>query len=226
MNNRKAVFLLPINVQKSERKEAIVTSEELVFQEKGHKYFLDGEEIPSVSEITRFLSREVYGEIDSITLSRAAEKGTAIHKLTETLDREGSVECNDPDYAGYLEAYVKFHQEHEVKWQLIEQPIHMELDYAGTIDRYGLVDGIPCIVDIKTSRSVGKIHQVIYTAAQNMYRMALEDMGWIVSKLYILQLKPDGNYKLIQLPIDFSLAHSCLTLHAAFTAARRKKKSK
>ena len=95
MNNRKAVFLLPINVQNCERKEAIVTSEELVFQEKGHKYFLDGEEIPSVSEITRFLSREVYGEIDSITLSRAAEKGTAIHKLTETLDREGSVECNE-----------------------------------------------------------------------------------------------------------------------------------
>lgn len=113
-----------------------------------------------------------------------------------------------------------------MKWQLIEKPIHMELDYAGTIDRFGLVDGIPCIVDIKTSRSVGKVHQVVYTAAQNLYRMALEDMGWIVSKLYILQLKPDGNYKLVELPIDFSLAHSCLTLHAAFTAARKKKKSK
>lgn len=222
-NRRGGLSFTPI-VQKSERKEAIVTSEELVFQEKGHKYFLDGEEIPSVSEITRFLSREVYGEIDSITLSRAAEKGTAVHKLTETLDREGSVECTEQEYVGYLKAYVKFHQEHEVKWQLIEKPIHMELDYAGTIDRFGLVDGVPCIVDIKTSRSVGKVHQVIYTAAQNMYRMALEDMGWIVSKLYILQLKPDGNYKLVELPIDFALAHSCLTLHAAFTAARRKKK--
>ena len=32
----------------------------LLFFDQGHKYTLDGEELPSVSELCRFLSREIY----------------------------------------------------------------------------------------------------------------------------------------------------------------------
>ena len=198
---------------------------ELVFKPKGHKYYLDGEEIPSVSEVTRFLSREVYGEIDQIALDRAAERGTLVHKATETLDTKGYVEAPS-EIDGYIQAYLKFRKEHAVEWELIEHMTHMEADYAGTIDRYGTVDGERCILDIKTSKTISKEHQVMYTAAQNMYRTMLEDEGKQVDKLYILQLKANGTYKLIKLPIDFGLLHSCLTIHAAFQAAKPKKKPK
>ena len=196
---------------------------ELTFQEKGHKYFLDGEEIPSVSEVTRFLSREVYGDVDPIALERAAQKGTAIHQLTEKLDREGAVDVPF-EYSGYMDAYCKFIDDHKPKWGMIEHMVHMGDNYAGTIDRYGFVDGKPAIVDIKTSKTVSKQNEVVYTAAQNMYRMALEDEGYPVSDLYILHLKPNGRYKLIKLPIDFGLAHSCLTIHQAFKQASIKRK--
>jgi hypothetical protein len=66
--------------------------DELIFREEDHKYFLNGEEIPSVSELTRFLSREVYDEADTIALDRAAEKGTAVHDALQTLDEKGEVE--------------------------------------------------------------------------------------------------------------------------------------
>ena len=35
----------------------------LLFFDQGHKYTLDGEELPSVSELCRFLSREIYGDV-------------------------------------------------------------------------------------------------------------------------------------------------------------------
>lgn len=119
---------------------------------------------------------------------------------------------------------MRFRKEHEVKWELIEQPVHFDSVYAGTVDRYGYVDGVACILDIKTGKTVSEENKVVYTAAQNMYRMALENERLYPSKLYILHLKSNGRYKLIELPIDFSLPISCQTIHAAFQAARQKKK--
>lgn len=199
-------------------------TDELTFQEKGHKYFLGDEEIPSVSELTRFLSREVYGEADPIALERAAEKGTAIHKATQTLDETGEVEV-DSEYDGYLAAYVKFHQEHSVEWERIEWQVHKENKYAGTIDRYGLLDGQCCIVDIKTGKSVTAAHKVLYSAAQTLYAMAIQHR-WIVDKLYILHLKADGAYKLIELPFAFDLADSCIVMQTYLASAKRKKTKK
>jgi len=193
---------------------------ELVFQEEGHKYFLNGEEIPSVSELTRFLSREVYGEVDPIALERAAEKGTAVHDALQVLDEKGEVEV-DSEYGGYIAAYLKFREEHDVEWREIEWMVHTD-KFAGRIDRYGYVDGKSCIVDFKTTSRISKAHEVIYTAAQSLYRMAVNDRP--VDMSYILQLKSDGTYKLIPLNYDTALASACIILHNAFAKTKRKKK--
>ena len=97
--------------------------DELVFREEDHKYFLNGKEIPSVSELTRFLSKEVYGEADPIALERAAEKGTAVHNALQTLDEKGEVEV-DSEYDGYIAAYLNFREEHDVEWREIEWMVH------------------------------------------------------------------------------------------------------
>lgn len=194
--------------------------DELVFREEDHKYFLNGEEIPSVSELTRFLSKEVYGEIDPIALDRAAERGTAIHSFLEELDRNGTVEVPS-EYDGYIAAYLKFREEHDVEWREIEWMVHTD-KYAGRIDRYGYVDGKPCIVDFKTTSRITRAHEVLYTAAQSLYRMAVNDRP--VDMSYILQLKSDGTYKFISLNYDTALASACIILHNAFSKTKRKKK--
>ena len=167
----------------------------LIFYDQGHIYKLDGETIPSVSELTRFISREIYGTVSQYTLDNAASRGTKVHKLCEALDKYGEIECPE-DISGYVKAYVAFLREHKPEWKYIEKPIyHTTRLYAGTIDRYGTISGKRALVDIKTSH---KIQKPLYTAGQNLYRMALREP---VDAIYILHLKPDGKYKLVELPI-------------------------
>lgn len=193
----------------------------MVFYEKEHIYELNGEQLPSVSELTRFISREVYGDLAQFRLDHAAERGTKVHKLTEALDKYGEVDVSE-DVLAYIQAYVRFRREHETAWQKIEYATHHPDNlYAGTLDRYGTVDGKRCIVDIKTSSTLQK---QLYTAQLNLYRMML--LPDTVDALHVLHLKPDGTYKLVELPIDDTLANACLTLHTALKKKKRKRKEK
>ena len=192
---------------------------QLLFFDEGHKYTLDGEELPSVSELTRFISREIYGDVGQFNLDRAADRGTAVHKATELLDKYGTVEI-DEDISPYLKAYIAFRKEHKCEWQKIEYATHHpENLYAGTLDRVGAVDGKLVVLDIKTSSTIQK---PLYTAQLNLYRKTLPDP---IEQLVILHLKKDGTYKLIDIPIDDTLADACIAMHEALKKKKRSKKN-
>lgn len=194
----------------------------LVFFEENHRYTVDGEEVPSVSELTRFIAKEIYGEIRQDALDNAAARGTKVHKATEALDKFGSVEIDD-DLSGYIKAYVRFLHEHEVAWEKIEWAVNNGLLYAGTLDRYGTVDGAKAVVDFKTTARIDRGHKTLYTAAQNLYRLAIEG-EYPVEKLLILQLVKDGTYKLYELEIQNELAEACIVLHQALKKKKRTRK--
>lgn len=63
----------------------------------------------------------------------------------------------------------------------------------------------------------------VYTAAQNLYRLAIEP-DHHVEKLLILQLAKDGSYKLIELEVQNELAEACITLHQALEKKKRTRK--
>ena len=192
---------------------------QLLFFDEGHKYTLDGEELPSVSQLTRFISREIYGEVGQFNLDRAAERGTAVHKATELLDKYGTAEI-DEDISPYLKAYIAFRKEHKCDWQKIEYATHHPDNlYAGTLDRVGMVDGKLAILDIKTSSTIQK---PLYTAQLNLYRKMLPGP---IEQLIILHLRKDGTYKLIDIPIDDTLADACITMHEALKKKKRSKKN-
>ena len=196
----------------------------LEFIEDGHRYLLDGEEIPSVSEIIRFAEREVYQEPNKFQMEQAADRGKRIHKACEQLDRTGTCEC-DPDIAGCVNAYAKFLAEHRVKWELIEEPVvDPYKSYAGTLDRYGEVDGHKTLLDIKSTKRITGKHKVLYSIQLALYRHTLPDSESEI-KHVILQLCDDGTYKLIKLENRFGLAASCLALHEAFKSTKRRKKN-
>ena len=191
----------------------------LLFFDEGHKYTIDGEELPSVSELTRFISREIYGDVGQFNLDRAADRGTAVHKATELLDKYGTAEI-DEDIAPYLQAYIAFRKEHKCEWQKIEYATHHpENLYAGTLYRVGTIDGKLVVLDIKTSSTIQK---PLYTAQLNLYRKMLPDP---IEQLVILHLKKDGTYKLIDMPIDDTLADACITMHEALKKKKRSKKN-
>jgi hypothetical protein len=195
----------------------------LLFFDPTHTYTLDGEVIPSVSEITRFMSREIYGDLQQNTLDRAAGRGTAVHKATEVLDKYGTVEASD-DIVPYVRGYVQFLREHSVEWVKIEYAVvSPEKDYAGTLDRYGTVDGKRPLADIKAISALTPGHRKLYEATLNLYRMAIE-AEYPVERLLIIWLRKDGTYKLFELPIDDTLANACRALHQALKKKPRKKK--
>lgn len=192
---------------------------QLLFFDECHKYTLDGEELPSVSQLTRFISREIYGDVGQFNLDRAAERGTSVHKATELLDKYGTAEI-DEDIAPYLQAYIAFRKEHKCEWQKIEYATHHPDNlYAGTLDRVGTIDGKLVVLDIKTSSTIQK---PLYTAQLNLYRKMLPDP---IEQLVILHLKKDGTYKLIDIPIEDTLADACVTLHEALKKKKRSKKN-
>lgn len=192
---------------------------QLIFFDQGHTYTLDGEEVPSVSQLCRFLSREVYGTVAQYTLDQAADRGTKVHKACEALDVYGQVNVTE-DIAPYVTAYLKFRQEHEVAWNMVERSMaHMTERYAGTIDRYGTVDGGATLVDLKTTYAV---HKQIAAAQLNLYRWMVEEEGHPVDKMYILHLKKDG-YKLVEIEKRDDVPTALLTLHRLMEPKRRKK---
>lgn len=193
---------------------------QLLFFDQGHRYTIDGRELPSVSQLCRFLSREIYGEINQYTLDAAASRGTKVHKATEVLDLYGKADVDD-DLLPYLNAYLKFRREHTVQWERVEYATyHPEDGYAGTIDRYGDVDGKQAVVDFKTTYTV---HKPLCAASLNLYRRMMEATGNRVDALYILHLRKDESYKLVEFPISDDLPNALLTLHRALEKKGRKK---
>ena len=198
----------------------MMTMNDFTFEERSHIYTLEGEQLPCVSDLCRFMHREIYKDAPQWQIEAAAEKGTAVHKATEALDKDGSAGIEEA-YLPYLMAYKAFLQDHTPSWDMIEQSMyHPEYRYAGTIDRYGAVHGEPALVDVKTTYTV---YKPLCRAQLNLYRLMLIVRGYPVRKMYILHLKKDGKYKLIPMETDELLAVSLITIHKALQKKRRKR---
>ena len=191
----------------------------LEFYDKSHVYELDGDRIPCVSDLCRFIHKEIYKDAPLWQMEAAADRGTKVHAATEALDKTGRAEIED-SYLPYLQAYAQFRQEHEVQWELIEYAdYHPELMYAGTIDRYGMVDGYRTLADLKTTY---RVYKPLCGASLNLYRLILEARQKAVERLVIIHLKKDGTYKLVNIPIDGAVAMALITLHNALKTRRKK----
>lgn len=193
---------------------------ELTFNENGHIYMLDGEQLPCVSDLCRFLHREIYKDAPKWQMEAAAERGTAVHAAAEALDKTGTAAIAE-EYLPYLQAYKAFLQDYRPSWDMIEQSIyHPEYRYAGTVDRFGALRGEAALVDVKTTYTV---YKPLCRAQLNLYRLILLARGFPVHRMYILHLKKDGTYKLVPMDTDEPLATALITIHKALQTKRRKR---
>lgn len=121
----------------------------LHFNEENHRYWLGGRELFSVTRVLRLT-----GLVDARWFSAdVAWRGTRVHQALEYADHQNDLDETtiDPLVAPYVAAYRRFLADARPVWTLIEARLHDEvLGYAGTVDRYGLVQGIPTVLEIKT----------------------------------------------------------------------------
>lgn len=173
----------------------------VAFDAKTHTYRVGGEVYPSVTQICRYLQYDKASRGNPFIRDAAGAKGTAIHLYTQYIDNDMPFDA-PPEISGYLQAYRAFLRDYSPRWIAIEQRIaNTELKVAGTLDRFGLMDGGYVIADIKSTRVLDKD----YVSAQlHGYKTILTDEGCTHPlirdadkkiRLLAVQLKPTGDYR-------------------------------
>lgn len=179
----------------------------LTFDEATHTYRYNGVVVPGVTTILSPLTD--FSRVPPYVLRAAADFGTAVHLACE-LDDLGDLDegALDPALVPYLAAWRKFSADHDVQWDLIEHQVHHKtMNYAGTLDRLGLVDGLTTVLDIKSSAQLyPSVGPQLAAYQQASDRATVQRMA--------VQLKGDGTYvaKTYTDPTDWPVFASLLTL--------------
>lgn len=138
-------------------------------------------------------------------LKEAQVKGTTVHDYIENKIKTGEDPAElHPEYGGYYQGFSRFLSEYQI--DPILQEIRVSCDhhrYAGRIDFYGkiVIGGVEvlALIDFKTSNFLKDDYGLQLAA----YKHALEDMGHKVDATYILHLKSNGTYQLVEYKEDF-----------------------
>ena len=126
------------------------------FDPATHTYTVDGETVPSVTEILAPLTVGKYPPNAGV-IQQAAARGTRIHELCALYDMDALPEEFEADLVPYVQAWANFCRDYQMEWLHIEKPLHDEQYVAGTLDRLGRDRlGYYTVVDIKTAQSLDR----------------------------------------------------------------------
>lgn len=169
---------------------------QLVFNEDKHQYSVNGLVLPSVTNIMKPLTTELYRSIDEAVLEKAAKRGSSVHYATELFDLYGAEEI-ELENRGYLEAYKKFKKDYQVEVIEVEKQLfHPTLYFAGTLDRIVKINGKRVLLDIKTTE---KIHKELVSIQVSAYQEMASKNGIEVDELAVLKLNKNGTYEFVYL---------------------------
>jgi len=166
------------------------------FDAERHIYTVDGKVYPSVTDICSMLTS--FGEINPAIIQNAARRGTAVHELCAMVDygcETDGIPC-EPDLVGYVLAYMRFLRDYKPDWEMIEHRLYSpDFGYAGTLDRFGKIDGKPWLIDLKTTATPNRATRIAWACQLAGYGELLQRDGINMADL---QLKKDGTYRLIR----------------------------
>ena len=150
-----------------------------------------------------------------------------VHETCECIDYDMFYEdMITPETAPYICAYEDFLNEHECQWDYIEAQVHFGGLYAGILDRMGKIDGVPCILDIKTVSGPSLEQKVSVSVQLEAYEQAAKYTFKTYAteiKHYALYLSKDGKHRLFDCDVfaeteGFSPADMWVDLISAYVA--------
>jgi len=166
------------------------------FDAVSHTYSIDGEIVPSVSQIIAQATSKQFDSVDPVILANAARRGTEVHRTIEFYERAGISETDD-EMQPYLTNYIEFKCESGLV--VLEQEVVLydkEAGFAGTLDMFVEGKGNEIgIVDIKTPKSMSKRKWAIQLAG---YKRLAEANGYGVCSVAFLHLT-DERCKLFEI---------------------------
>lgn len=158
---------------------------DLTFDEKEHRYFHDGVEIP---RLTRLI--ESFGLIKHKATEGYLQRGSAIHLALQYYD-EGDLdeEALDPQIRPWFDAYKQFREDTGFKPVRIEKKAHNDQHlFATIVDRTGTINGSEVLLELKSGSKSD--WWGLQLAGQ---QIALQQE---FKKRYALELSKEGKYKL------------------------------
>lgn len=199
-----------------------MTVNTLTFDAATHTYQLDGQEIPSVTQVLESVGLIDYSHIPWSTREMALERGRAVHEAIE-LDLEGDLDEESADEAGVL-GYVQAARNARAALGILlpdawEQRVyHERWQYAGTLDlRAGSI-----LLDWKTNQAE---YWVRYQLAAYAACIAQVDgrthWGAALVRRVCIELHPDSTYCLYEFGAE-SLFDDLQTFLAALRVHREK----
>lgn len=161
-----------------------------LFSEELHKYYVDGEEVPSVTEIAKPISFEQMSKLDNNILERARNRGSIVHEYCEQYLLCGEIDFAEvgSEYIDYVEQFVNWYITYKPKVLFTEYQMYSS-EFAGTTDLICEIDGKRIIVDYKTTSSIDTKSLSVQLEG---YRRLAEMQGIHIDATYSLQLKKDS----------------------------------
>lgn len=159
----------------------------LTFNEKEHKYYYGGKELPSVSKIMESISCHFYSDIPQTALDIACERGTQVHKAILDFELFDDYEIEDK-YKLYFESYLKFKEDYKPEI-LHQEKMLTNGEFAGTIDYICKIDNEIWLIDHKTSK---EIHENLIAVQEAGYNELCDYNGITIEKFGVLHLRKDG----------------------------------
>lgn len=170
---------------------------ELTFDEASHIYRLNGDIIPSVSELMEPLKDQCYGGISKRTLENAAIKGSAVHNSIENWIKFG-IDDIPSEHRGYFNGFVEWWKQYKPRVFGSEVRIyHKLMRYGGTIDLLCEIGGLLELIDFKTTYTLLEMACGVQLEA---YSQALISHGITPQRKHILHLKKDGKWSFREFP--------------------------
>lgn len=152
------------------------------YNEELHQYKIDGEIVPSVTELAKKFSG-----LNTEWLEKHpefAERGTVMHNQLAEYYKDGTMPA-DPKAVAITELVLKADN------QQVEVLVYNEkLKYAGTVDML-VMDGSKCValIDFKSGEHGNKRY---YNCQLSLYLLALQDMGVDISETKMFIVTPSG----------------------------------
>ena len=161
-----------------------------LYDEENHKYYVDGVELPSVTEIANPISAERLNALQMSLVEKARARGSRCHELCEEylLLDELEAEQIEGEYIPYIKQFVIWCKTFRPKVLFTEKRLFGK-EFCGTLDLVCEIDGKTIIVDYKFTSVADK--KSLSVQLEGYYRLAKEN-NMDIDECWYLHIKKDG----------------------------------
>ena len=160
------------------------------YNDELHKYFVGGEEKPSVTEIASPISFERLSALQSQLLERARQRGSRCHEMFEQYLLLGELDPEEieAEYFPYVQQFVLWAKTYRPKVLFTEKKLYSD-EFCGTADLICEIDGKLFLVDYKVTSTADKKSLSVQLEG---YDRLCKLIGINIDECYYLHIKKDG----------------------------------